>query len=368
MPALDRPTDLQFAPEGWIGDRLGASEANWLIPAPATNPGMVEMFAHRDDLTFVNAPGDKRFPESWAGEFAGKYLISAVQSLRLTGNASLKGVLTQFVNNLLQTQAPDGSLGMPLPWDLWGQYHVMLGLLRWYEYTGDVKALTACQGAANRLCAKYTKGSIAAANYADAEKNQAVAHVLALLYEQAPGKESVKGYLDLVHGIEEEWKEPAGGDFIEHALAGNEFYTGRRPRWESLHDVQAIAELYFVTGQTDYRKAFEQIWRSIRSHDRHVTGGFTAGELATGNAYDGRYIETCGTVAWMALTIDMIRMTADPSAADELELSLFNAVLGAQSPDGRFWTYHTPMGGIPIEGVALPAALLALSVPCLLRS
>lgn len=356
-PVLDSPADLQMSVDGWVGERVRANESNWLIPAPATNPGMLEMFAHRENLRFVNGPSDLSNPPPlpWAGEFAGKYLISAVQSLRLTGNPDLERVVRNFVAELLATQGTDGSLGMPLAWDLWGQYHVMLGLLRWYEHTADARALAACQRAADLACARYLghASRIYDDNPPDKngvtadEKNQAIAHVLALLYQYT----GQANYLNLVHDIEFEWTRPTNGNFIENALAGRKFADGRRPRWESLHDVQAIAELYFVTGDVRYRTAFKQIWGNLRELDRHATGGFSSFELAAGNPYDPRYIETCGSVAWMALTIDMLRMTADSTAADELELSLFNAILGAQSPDGRLWTYHTPMGGIPIDKI-----------------
>ena len=354
-PALSVPADLQLSINGWLGERIRANELHWLIPAPETNPGMVEMFAQR-----LNLPDS---PVPWAGEFAGKYLLSAVQSLRLTANADLERVVRQFVTQLIATQGTDGSLGLPLAWDLWGQYHVILGLLRWYERTDDASALYACQRAADLACARYLGrvNAIAADNPHDAEKNQAIAHVLALLYEHTGQAK----YLDLVHGIEFEWTQPpSGGNFLENALAGRDFSAGASPRWESLHDVQAIAELYYITGQQRYRQAFEQIWANIRALDRRATGGFTSFEAASGNAFDPRYIETCGTLAWMALTIDMLRMAADSTAADELELSLFNAILGAQSPDGRLWTYHTPMGGIPIDGI-LFADRLGYRLPAL---
>jgi DUF1680 family protein len=48
----------------------------------------------------------------------------------------------------------------------------------------------------------------------------------------------------------------------------------------------------------------------------------------------------------MALSVDMLRLTANPLVADELELSLFNGMLGGQSPTGRWWTYNTPMDGV----------------------
>jgi DUF1680 family protein len=41
----------------------------------------------------------------------------------------------------------------------------------------------------------------------------------------------------------------------------------------------------------------------------------------------------------------MLRLTGDSLIADELELSTFNGILGAQHPSGRWWTYNTPMDG-----------------------
>jgi len=353
-PALSTPPELRLTVSGLIGERISANESNWLIPAPATNPGMIEIFNQR-----LNLPDN---PVPWAGEFAGKYIISAVQSLRITSNPVLIQVASQLVTQLIATQGTDGSLGLPLPWDLWGQYHVILGLLRWYELTGDGNAVASCERAADLACARYLNrvSAIATDNVADAEKNQTIAHALTILFEFT----GETRYLELALGIASDWASPTGfNPIIQHALAGGEFFNGTRPRSENLHDVQAIAELYFITGQASYRQAFEKIWSSIRQFDRHASGGFSSGEAATGDPFDPRYIETCGTVAWMALSIDMLRITADSTVADELELSLFNAILGAQSGDGRFWTYHTPMGGIPIETTPPPAGRVGYRLP-----
>ncbi|MFA6543722.1 MAG: beta-L-arabinofuranosidase domain-containing protein, partial [Limisphaerales bacterium] len=111
-------------------------------------------------------------------------------------------------------------------------------------------------------------------------------------------------------------------------------------------DVQALAELWRITGETSCRDAFTSHWRTIREFDRRNTGAFSGGEKATGNAFAPTKIETCCTVAWMALSCDMLRLTGDPQVADELELSTFNAALGAQHPSGRWWTYNTPMDGV----------------------
>jgi len=97
----------------------------------------------------------------------------------------------------------------------------------------------------------------------------------------------------LAQEIEKDWETPPSGDYVRTAVAGKPFYATPKPRWESLHSVQAIAELYFLTGEEKYRKAYEQIWWSIVEGDRHNTGGFSSGEQATGNPYDPHAIETC---------------------------------------------------------------------------
>jgi DUF1680 family protein len=148
--------------------------------------------------------------------------------------------------------------------------------------------------------------------------------------------------------VVKEWEIPPAGDYMRAALAGKEFYECPKPRWESLHDLLALPELYYITGDARYRRAFEHYWWSIFRGDRHNTGGFTSGEQATGNPYDPRAIETCCTVAWIVMSVEMLRLTGDPRVADEIELSTLNASLGGQHPSGRWWTYNTPMDGVKL--------------------
>ena len=83
-PVLERPIDVEFFFEGTIGNRIIANENNWLLTLPVANPAMTEMFRNRD--SGVRIPS--RDLLWWSGEFAGKYLISAIQSLRITRGES----------------------------------------------------------------------------------------------------------------------------------------------------------------------------------------------------------------------------------------------------------------------------------------
>ena len=351
-PTFERDESAHFAFGGFLGERIRANESHWLLVAPDANPAMLQMLRDRD-----RQPVRDLLP--WSGEFAGKYLTSGVQCYRLTRDAALRDYLAAFVQDLIATQDESGYLGahpreysltgktirpdgsVHDTWDAWNHYHCMLGLLLWHEETGDESALAACRRAADLICRTFLGTDRRLVETGSEEMNLAPIHVLCLLYERT-GEER---YLEMAREIEREFETPPAGDYVRTALAGLDFYQTPKPRWESLHDIQGIAELYLIAGDERHRRAFEQIWRSIRRGDRHNTGGFSSGEQATGNPYDPRPIETCCTVAWMALSIDMLRLTGSAEVADEIELSTFNGLLGAQSPTGRWWTYDTPMDG-----------------------
>lgn len=351
VPVLDTDATTQYALDGEVGRRLAAVTEQWLLPAPHANPGMLAMFHERDRLPLRNMV-------PWAGEFAGKYLTHATQILALTRNPRLADHLRWFVGKLRAGQDEDGYLG-PWPrafrlglagappnssgvvWDAWGHYHAMLGLLKWHDLTDDAHALAAARRIADLLCATFLRTGRRLHEVGAHEMNMAPYHALLLLY----GKIGESRYRELADEIERDFETPPAGDYVRTALRGMEFHQTPKPRWESLHAIQGIAEKYFLTGDAQYRQAFEHLWWSMLKGDRHNNGGFTSGERTTGNPCDAGAIETCCTVAWTAMTVDMLRLTGASVVADELELTLFNSGLGMMNPSGRWVTYDTPMEG-----------------------
>lgn len=346
----------EFRLTGWIAGYLAGVSENWLKVAPANNPAMLEMFRDRD-----RKPYRDLLP--WSGEFAGKHLVSAVQVYRLKPDPELRTAIAKFVVELISLQMPDGYLG-PWPeghrltgtavnaahggstWDTWGHYHIMMGLMLWNETSGDPAALDCARRIADLLCQTFATKRVV--DIHSTEMNLAPIHALARLY----GRTGEARYLRLAEQIRDEFSavDAAGkimaGNYYLGPLAGLDFYQLPKPRWESLHSIMGLAELHRHTGDPKAREAFEKIWWSIAQWDRHNNGGFSSVEQGCGNPYNPGAIETCCTIAWCALSVEMLKLTENSLVADELELSLFNSIVGMHSPTGRWSTYNTPMDGL----------------------
>lgn len=332
---------------GVMGERFKANTEHWLLTAPYANPGMLEMYARRND--------NHQIMVKWYGEFAGKYLTSAALCYAMSRDERLIEPINYVISELAKAQDKDGYLGvwpdeikftgyapggLGKTWDAWSHYHNMLGLYYCYHILGNNQARDVMLKAADCLYEHYYVKK----NIIEEDKDgtdAAIGHIFTLLY-QMTGEERYKQMIDRTF---EMIATEQGGDYYRAGLANVPFYQMRRHRWECLHAIEAIREMERITGEQDYRTAFTNIWKSVQQWDRHNTGGFSSGEAACGNPYDTRAIETCCTIAWMALTVDMLDMTRDSRIADELELSTWNGFIGAQHPSGRNFTYNTPMLG-----------------------
>lgn len=347
-PHLQRCAGAAFTFSGWLNRYLTGISNQWLKIAPSANPAMLEMLRDRDRW-----PIRPLLP--WSGEFAGKYLTGAVQVYRLTHDPELKAYLDWFTRELISLQDDDGYLG-PWPrgqhltggWDAWNHYHAMLGLLLWHEETGDAAALACVTRIADLFCDTFLEAAPGArlVDLPDSEMNLAPIHALCLLYRHT----GTDRYLALARQIVDEFEAvgphgPLAGDYIRTALAGTDFYLTPKPRWESLHPIMGLVELYWLTGEGRYREAFERIWWNLAKLERHNNGGFSSGEQARGTPYNLKSIETCSTIAWEAMCVEMLRLTGNPLIADELELTLLNSAPGLHSHTGRWVTYSTPMDG-----------------------
>lgn len=333
--------------KGVMGERFDANLEQWLLTVPYANPGMLQMYFRRNEPHQIKM--------KWYGEFTGKYLTSAALCYAMQPDERLKQSIEYVVSELAKAQDTDGYLGVwpddkkltgiargghGKTWDAWAHYHNMLGLYYCYHILGNEQAKDVLLKAADCLYQHFYVNK----NLIDEDKDgtdAAIGHIFALLYKMTKDER----HLQMVHHTLATFETEQGGDYYRAGLENVPFYQMKRRRWECLHAIETIYEYARISGLPSYKDSFANIWRSIQQYDRHNTGGFSSGEAACGNPYDTRAIETCCTIAWMAMTIDMLEMTKDSRIADELELSTWNGFLGAQHPSGRFFTYNTPMLG-----------------------
>lgn len=342
-PVLESPQRIELKFDGFLGKRLKANLENWELRVPGADPALVEMFYDRD-----RTPGRDLLP--WSGEFVGKYLCASILSHRILKDPRQKAAIDRVIRAFLNSQGTDGYLG-PFAkserltgknWDIWGHYWALRALLMYYEEFNSQAALQAANRAADLLVSTFLDKGIPLTNDGGhGQMNYAVIHAFTQLYEVTGNPQ----YLAMANWIVKQWDVPGAGLYMKLALAGKEMFEFPGNRWESLHDFLGMSDMYFVTGDPKYRQAFTEIWYSILKGDRHNTGGFTSGEQTTGDPYNKSAIETCCTVAWIDMTLAMLRITGDSQMADELELSTFNGNLGGQNPSGNWWTYNTPMDG-----------------------
>lgn len=345
---------------GTIGTLLKKVQENWLLQIREADPAIIDMLRVPNQRPY-------RFLLPWSGEFAGKYLTGAIQIYSMTQDQALGKYITEFVQAILQCQQANGYIGpfaedyqlsgrAPagdymfnttgeqnlVTWDAWGHYHIMMALMLWWEESGDENSLLAACRIGDLFCSKfYGEGKPPLSSIGSCEMNLSVLHSFALLYQ----KTQKPTYLQFAQQIVEDFSKDGCGDFYRQALAGVDFYKMPLPRWEGLHAIEGLELLYEITGNEDYRRAFEHLWWSMTRTDLHNTGGFTTEEQAIGTPFKDGKIETCCTIAYMAVTVDMLRLTGNSICADVLEWCTLNSGIAAFSPSGRWSTYDTPMRG-----------------------
>ncbi len=331
-----------FSISGVTGKLAERISRNWLIDLRESNPSILTMFRDRDALPY-------REHLIWSGEFAGKHITGAYYIYLLTRDEVLYDDICDFIDDLIYYQGEDGYLGcfpenshITGAWDAWNHYHIMYGLYLWYSLTKREEWKTALLRIAELFIGKFYEEKAPLSSIEWTEMNLAPMHIFALLY-QMTGEEK---YIRFAKHIEADLASENAGDYIRTALAGVEFYQCKKPRWESMHVILGVAEMYISTGEKYYLRAAEQITNSILKTDVHNTGAFSTNEQAIGNPYENRNVETCCVVAYNALAVKIFHITGNYQLLDFLERSHYNAVMGYFSPSGKWSTYSTPMDGV----------------------
>jgi DUF1680 family protein len=304
----------------------------------------------------------------WQTEFWGKWFLSAAAACQYTRDATERVRLQDSVQSLIATQTTDGYIGNYAEgshlksWDIWGRKYTLLGLLAWFDMTGDGAALAS----ARRLGAHLT--TEVGPNAADILhcglfRGMAASSVLepvVLLYRRT-GDER---FLRFAEWIVSRWSAADGPQLIEKAFTqvpvGERFprpkknwfsWENGEKAYEMMSCYAGLLELYRETGRTAYRDAAMHTQASILSTEINVAGSGSAEECWYGGKARQTQpaknpMETCVTVTWMHLCAHLLRLTGDPRYADAIETAAYNALLGAMTQDGSGFAKYSPLAGV----------------------
>jgi hypothetical protein len=162
--------------------------------------------------------------------------------------------------------------------------------------------------------------------------------------------------LNFAQSIVASWSQPCKYDpngvrYIEKAEAGEALAASDELHAYTLMSCfEGLAELYRVTGDPRYLDATLKFAKCIEQQELMIHGTVSNQELWCHGAIEQTQLlekpgETCATVTWIKYCDQLLRLTGDPHWADQMEQSLYNALLGAMMPHGEWWSYESPLAG-----------------------
>jgi hypothetical protein len=304
----------------------------------------------------------------WQTEFWGKWFLSAAAACRYARDGSARNRLRESVRSLLATQTADGYIGNYAPsshlkaWDIWGRKYTLLGLLAWFDLTGDAAALAAARRLADHLMTEVGPGAgdILHCGLFRGMASSSVLEPIVLLHRRTGDQR----YLRFAEWIVSRWSAPEGPQLIEKAFTAvpvGERFPPPKKNWfswengekayEMMSCYAGLIELYRETGRPAYHDAALRTHTSILATEINAAGSGSSEECWCGGAARQAQparnpMETCVTVTWMHLSAHLLRLTGDPRYADAIEAAAYNALLGAMTPDGSGFAKYSPLEGV----------------------
>lgn len=305
----------------------------------------------------------------WQSEFWGKWIQGAIASYRYTRDAELYEIIKQGAEGLMATQTPDGYIGNYAPeyqlqqWDVWGRKYSTLGLLAWYDLSGDKRALKAARGVIDHLMTQVGPQATAIAmtgNYFGMASCSILEPVV-YLYQRTNDKR----YLEFANYITEQLNSPEGPQLLDRAdkpvarrFPHPENWWSREnghKAYEMMSCYEGLLEMYKLTGEKKYLEAVEKTVETIIEQEINIAGSGSAFECWYGGKERQTQptyhtMETCVTFTWMQLCNRLLQVTHNPQLADKLEQTMYNALMASLRADGGQISKYSPLEGMRSPG------------------
>ncbi len=352
---------LAVAPVGGLlGERLGRwrEQRLWRV---GHDPFLLQ--------GFEKPPGQ----HTWQGEHVGKWLHAATLACQTTHDPKLVALLQQTVARLVAAQSQDGYLGTYLPanrftnpqdrkakasWDVWTHRYVLYGLLVYDRYFHDPQAVAACVKIGDLLLQTFGPGarSLNEVGTRSGLSSATVLESLVMLYERTGEERFLRFAQQVAAGVE---SNPVLRPTAAMRAGLDVSVCGDGKAYQLMAVMLGYLELYRHTRQGDYRETAVKVWEQIQAHHLYETGGpwsFAAVPAQNMECFappqffhPTNCVETCSTTTWVQFSLGLWRLTGEARFAAEAERAMFNHLIGAQSPNGEKWAYHT-MPNAPSRG------------------
>lgn len=330
----------------------------------------IEKRVKAQDVEHLVEPFRSREEKSrWQSEFWGKWIQGAIASYRYTRDAELYEIIKQGAEGLMATQTPDGYIGNYAPeyqlqqWDVWGRKYSTLGLLAWYDLSGDKRALKAARGVIDHLMTQVGPQATAIAmtgNYFGMASCSILEPVV-YLYQRTNDKR----YLEFANYIAEQLNAPEGPQLLDRAdkpvarrFPHPEVWWSREnghKAYEMMSCYEGLLEMYKLTGEKKYLDAVEKTVDTIIEQEINIAGSGSAFECWYGGKERQTQptyhtMETCVTFTWMQLCNRLLQVTHNPQLADKLEQTMYNALMASLRADGGQISKYSPLEGMRSPG------------------
>jgi uncharacterized protein len=122
---------------------------------------------------------------------------------------------------------------------------------------------------------------------------------------------------------------------VGHAVRATYFYSG-------------MADIAAETHDPDYQSAVISLWDNMVNKKFYLTGGIGSGETSEGfgpnySLRNDAYCETCSSCGLVFFFYKLNLAYHDAKYADLYEQTMYNALLGGVSLDGKSYTYTNPL-------------------------
>jgi DUF1680 family protein len=282
----------------------------------------------------------------------GKVLDAGSLFAQYTGDPKVAQRTQYIIDQLRASRDPDGYLGFwdvesnnyqnVVNWILHEQEYINLALVRNYRATGNPQSLADARVMADYIMRTFPANDKGEHSIPAGTSIAGITEGFVELYRVTGEKK----YLDFARNLQYEphWYYLKPFDAWEKNISKAHYHV-----YVMLSHMFPDTELYRLAGGDDYLK--KSLWMKQELLERGrggllVTGSTSEGEHFTYNQNGaGMVEESCVTAYFLRWIDSLMRLEGDMRYGDIMERTMYNALFGAQSPDGRQICYFTPFTG-----------------------